>query len=57
MWIEISKLVMDGFNGMVTPFAGVWIEIALYSPASSLINVTPFAGVWIEIVVPGGIFG
>ena len=44
-------------NLYVTPFAGVWIEIALYSPASSLINVTPFAGVWIEIVVPGGIFG
>ena len=34
---------------MVTPFAGVWIEIIKLSRNSLQIYVTPFAGVWIEI--------
>ena len=36
----------------VTPFAGVWIEIAKWKLLSAWFNVTPFAGVWIEIPVP-----
>ena len=34
---------------MVTPFAGVWIEIKTGLAALLLLPVTPFAGVWIEI--------
>ena len=34
---------------MVTPLAGVWIEINLAKSISSLAIVTPLAGVWIEI--------
>ena len=33
----------------VTPFAGVWIEIAKLMPPTRFMRVTPFAGVWIEI--------
>ena len=33
----------------VTPYAGVWIEIANFSKNSVPANVTPYAGVWIEI--------
>ena len=33
----------------VTPFAGVWIEIAEQSDVLGVRNVTPFAGVWIEM--------
>ncbi len=36
---------------MVTPFAGVWIEIRLIFRISTTDIVTPFAGVWIEIVI------
>ncbi len=50
MWIEISKL---GYSGVVprivTPFAGVWIEIPPACVSSYALGVTPFAGVWIEI--------
>ncbi len=35
---------------MVTPFAGVWIEILLDMLKDKDIKVTPFAGVWIEIM-------
>ena len=34
---------------IVTPFAGVWIEIHLLSFTILSPIVTPFAGVWIEI--------
>ena len=34
---------------MVTPLAGVWIEMGCLLPASYTPNVTPLAGVWIEI--------
>ena len=34
---------------VVTPFAGVWIEIKLQKENEKLTAVTPFAGVWIEI--------
>ena len=36
---------------IVTPLAGVWIEIL--SPSASFVsrNVTPLAGVWIEIAI------
>ena len=35
---------------MVTPFAGVWIEITFTFAPSISTFVTPFAGVWIEIL-------
>ena len=34
---------------MVTPFAGVWIEIAMAPMLGMYRAVTPFAGVWIEM--------
>ena len=34
---------------MVTPYAGVWIEIEMYPSDTIEPNVTPYAGVWIEI--------
>ena len=37
------------FREMVTPFAGVWIEILFIEPLILPPVVTPFAGVWIEI--------
>ena len=37
------------FEGIVTPFAGVWIEIPTRAEGSARCSVTPFAGVWIEI--------
>ena len=33
----------------VTPYAGVWIEIARAFDAYKKMSVTPYAGVWIEI--------
>ena len=33
----------------VTPYVGVWIEIALSVSSNSSISVTPYVGVWIEI--------
>ena len=33
----------------VTPYAGVWIEIGVWSGKFCGICVTPYAGVWIEI--------
>ncbi len=34
---------------MVTPLAGVWIEIGLSPMSARRITVTPLAGVWIEM--------
>ena len=34
---------------MVTPYAGVWIEIARINSVFSFNVVTPYAGVWIEM--------
>ena len=34
---------------IVTPLAGVWIEIKLQKENEKLTAVTPLAGVWIEI--------
>ena len=34
---------------VVTPFAGVWIEIVKAILSAQDRGVTPFAGVWIEI--------
>ena len=36
---------------IVTPLAGVWIEIAFQVLEVQQGNVTPLAGVWIEIVM------
>ena len=38
-----------GRTAGVTPFAGVWIEIAADWQLQRYMVVTPFAGVWIEI--------
>ena len=35
---------------LVTPFAGVWIEIAIPLFVVPIAIVTPFAGVWIEML-------
>ena len=44
-------------NGIVTPLAGVWIEIEkTQSSIKNLHNVTPLAGVWIEIASGGSFF-
>ena len=34
---------------MVTPLAGVWIEILVIIISAPVATVTPLAGVWIEI--------
>ena len=34
---------------IVTPYAGVWIEIFVEVDCGSVFYVTPYAGVWIEI--------
>ena len=34
---------------MVTPYAGVWIEIGKKTVLTARTTVTPYAGVWIEI--------
>ncbi len=39
------------FRSLVTPRAGVWIEIPPSSALRSTGSVTPRAGVWIEIVL------
>ena len=36
---------------MVTPLAGVWIEIPQFPLLTGTPPVTPLAGVWIEIVM------
>ena len=47
MW----QLKMESGVDIVTPFAGVWIEIQLCCIARAIHPVTPFAGVWIEIIL------
>ena len=39
----------EGSVEIVTPYAGVWIEIVLIISNVYLHLVTPYAGVWIEI--------
>ena len=34
---------------LVTPYAGVWIEIVMGAVKNGTLSVTPYAGVWIEI--------
>ncbi len=44
---KIRKLLV---NIAVTPFVGVWIEMAAWHcPSVHLTVVTPFVGVWIEM--------
>ena len=45
LFLSYQKLTMP----VVTPFAGVWIEIPRSFDKCIFIIVTPFAGVWIEI--------
>ena len=51
MWIEIVKGWKGVLKKLVTPFAGVWIEIDYDGVSGDSSGVTPFAGVWIEISV------
>ena len=37
--------------GVVTPYAGVWIEIRSQCHTIICYTVTPYAGVWIEISI------
>ena len=37
---------------VVTPLAGVWIEIIMHHITYKVNCVTPLAGVWIEILSP-----
>ena len=37
------------FDSIVTPFVGVWIEIARLLLLQKVQTVTPFVGVWIEM--------
>ena len=49
MWIEIVFIeIFNGFQ-IVTPCAGVWIEICVLVQLFLEVVVTPCAGVWIEI--------
>ena len=36
---------------IVTPYAGVWIEMKSSVLISRTMSVTPYAGVWIEIII------
>ena len=40
-------------NFVVTPYAGVWIEIYVALAYAFKLLVTPYAGVWIEIGCKG----
>ena len=52
MWIEIQFSVFLKLLYLVTPYAGVWIEIFLPPyKITRRVYVTPYAGVWIEISV------
>ena len=52
MWIEIIIFYFFFVRYIVTPFAGVWIEIISKMAREKIEEyVTPFAGVWIEIIL------
>ena len=36
-------------RSIVTPYVGVWIEIANAGNDYGIVSVTPYVGVWIEI--------
>ena len=38
-------------DALVTPLAGVWIEIEMEDKMNVTTKVTPLAGVWIEIMI------
>ena len=45
----MAKDVVNNAIHIVTPYAGVWIEICNGNRGYYLCSVTPYAGVWIEI--------
>ena len=49
MWIEIVTSAFYKIRIIVTPFAGVWIEMLFDIGKNPVGIVTPFAGVWIEM--------
>ena len=49
MWIEIEEIDRLLEQGVVTPYAGVWIEMIKKPLGNGSQIVTPYAGVWIEI--------
>ena len=51
MWIEIfARFYLDDLFRLVTPLAGVWIEIGYDTEEAKVETVTPLVGVWIEIL-------
>ena len=49
MWIEIRETLVEKPIVIVTPRAGVWIEMPGAESFDVATVVTPRAGVWIEI--------
>ena len=49
--MKYGRLTGADVRFIVTPFAGVWIEIGITWLVVNPGKVTPFAGVWIEIVL------
>ncbi len=50
MWIEIKRWRIQAVLLIVTPLAGVWIEMGNPSWSRCGRAVTPLAGVWIEMI-------
>ena len=47
--LKFVRIVQKRNLAIVTPLAGVWIEIIIFTSPVLHISVTPLAGVWIEI--------
>ena len=47
--MEFKKEDCKEYKTIVTPFAGVWIEMFHTASKAGASFVTPFVGVWIEI--------
>ena len=43
-------MLVLGLLTIVTPLAGVWVEIVRFSESLKSSVVTPLAGVWVEIL-------
>ncbi|VTS74566.1 Uncharacterised protein [Streptococcus canis] len=48
-WIEISSMVANFAEAIVSPFMGEWIEIVKIILNCLYQKVSPFMGEWIEI--------
>ena len=50
MWVEIINVKFASNHALVTPLAGVWVEIGGRIQLYGRELVTPLAGVWVEIL-------